>query len=501
MKKIILLIAVLILVLLVGCNKKTENNFSSENIKEQESVNQDSKQENIEKESGNVAIDFEKKSGEKFENENNSGENKISKFDLSFLKIENERENKIYSPLSIKYALKMLEEGTDAESKIQISNVIKNLGLTKYESNNNMSFANSIFIRDTFKNQVKLSYIDTLKEKYDAEVIFDSFETVDNINSWVKDKTLNLIDKLIESVNEEEFLLINALGIDMEWKNKFLEGSWEGCHYEHEDFWWSAVEQVTANNFDEDKKSISGMEIKASLNNYDIIEELGEENIREIVSKEYRNWAKNLTEDDWEYDFTFNKDLSNENIEKKLNNYLDGEDMGSYYQEGYISELDSNYGRADYSTDFSLYVDDNVKVFAKDLKEYDGTTLQYVGIMPINEYLDKYIENLTDLKLNQLINNLKELKIENFKEGVLTKITGYIPKFKFEYELTLKDDLKQLGITDVFQRGKANLINICDNEELYITEAKHKANIEFTQDGIKAAAVTMFARCWCWGFF
>ena len=29
-----------------------------------------------------------------------------------------------------------------------------------------------------------------------------------------------------------------------------------------------------------------------------------------------------------------------------------------------------------------MYNDDNIKVFAKDLKTYNQTTLQYVGIMP-----------------------------------------------------------------------------------------------------------------------
>ena len=106
MKKIILWSSVIILLfVLVACNNKTENKFSSGNIIEQESVNQDLKQEILEETSGDITIDFEKKSGEKFDVENNSEENKISKFDLSFLKIENEKENKIYSPLSIKYAL------------------------------------------------------------------------------------------------------------------------------------------------------------------------------------------------------------------------------------------------------------------------------------------------------------------------------------------------------------------------------------------------------------
>ena len=56
-----------------------------------------------EDESGNAA-------GEKNNtNQNNANKKGISDFDLSFLKLENQKENKIYSPLSIKYALNMLE--------------------------------------------------------------------------------------------------------------------------------------------------------------------------------------------------------------------------------------------------------------------------------------------------------------------------------------------------------------------------------------------------------
>ena len=62
----------------------------------------------------------------------------VSEFDLSFLKQENQKENKVYSPLSIKYALKMLEEATEGESKKQILNFIGSQSLTKYNSNKNM---------------------------------------------------------------------------------------------------------------------------------------------------------------------------------------------------------------------------------------------------------------------------------------------------------------------------------------------------------------------------
>lgn len=417
--------------------------------------------------------------------------NIISNFDLSFLKLENQRTNKIYSPLSIKYALKMLEEGTSGDSKTQISKIVGNISLTKYNTNNNIALANALFINNSYQNSIKQNYITALSTKYNAEVITDSFENAQNINTWLSNKTLNLINNGVDNISPDTaFLLVNALGIDMEWEQKFFEGERE-CHYYHEDFSWIQDKMIPIHNitFNKIEDSYSGIEINASINNYDIIKELGEDNIRQIVSEEFRKWANGLTEDDYEYQDYFDGDLSEENIEKKLSEYLDGDGNGN---EGYMAELASNYKRVDASTDMSLYVDEDVKVFAKDLKEYEGTTLQYVGIMPINEELDEYIEKLDETKINTVVNNLKELKPENFKQGVITKITGHIPKFKFEYQLDIENDLKQLGVTNIFEEGKANLTEIIDDENVYIEEAIHKANIEFTEDGIKASATTPF---------
>ena len=417
--------------------------------------------------------------------------NIISNFDLSFLKIENQEINKIYSPLSIKYALKMLEEGTSGDSKTQISKIVGNISLTKYNTNNNIALANALFINNSYQNSIKQNYITALSTKYNAEVIADSFESVENINTWLSNKTLNLINNGVNNISPDTaFLLVNALGIDMEWEQKFFEGE-RKCHYYHEDFFWAQDNLMPLHDitFNKIENAYSGIEINASINNYDIITELGEDNIRQIVSEEFRKWANGLTEDDYEYQDYFDGDLSEENIEKKLSEYLDGDGNGN---EGYMAELASNYKRVDASTDMSLYVDEDVKVFAKDLKEYEGTTLQYVGIMPINEELDEYIEKLDETKINTVVNNLKELKPENFKQGVITKITGHIPKFKFEYQLDIENDLKQLGVTNIFEEGKANLTEIIDDENVYIEEAIHKANIEFTEDGIKASATTQF---------
>ena len=433
-------------------------------------------------------------------------EETTSSINFEFLKLENQKENKIYSPLSIKYALKMLEEGASGETKAQISKLLGNQTLTRYASNENMSLANALFIRDTFSTGIKDTYVDTLKNNFDAEVNYDSFENAQNINNWIKEKTFEIIPNILsdDDVDGLDFALVNALAIDMDWEEKFIMGrganTYPSTEFLHEkrkldtDLNWEERKNMGINVFDIDNVSsnifknnneeieISGMSIYATINNYDIINELGEDNIKKIVGDEYRKFAKGEAYDSEhvESGFLLSEDTSDAGIEKALEEFFPA----------YLSELDSNYHKFGSSTDFSIFVDDNVKIFAKDLKEYNGTTLQYVGIMPTTVELDKFIETLDDTTINNYISNLKDIKYENFKEGVVTKIYGYIPKFKFEYDLNLKNDLNLLNVTDVFDSEKADLSNMT-SDKAFISDALHKANIEFTQDGIKAAAVTI----------
>ena len=392
----------------------------------------------------------------------------LSNFDLKFLKDDTTKKNVIYSPLSIKYALKMLEEGATGAAKEQIAKYIGDYDLTTYKSSKNLSLANSFFVKDTYKDNIKTDYINKLKSKYDAEVNFDAFENPNAVNKWIEDKTNGIIKNMIDQISpNQKFMLVNALSIDMDWNVKFLENKYANISYDHEKFDGVYIKPtVVSHSFDNDKQKVSGMEIGAAINNYDILKEVGEENIRKTVETEYRKYLENGN-------ITISED--------EMKNFLDD----------YIKSIGENYHRAKSLSDFSLYTDDKVKVFAKDLKEYDGTTLQYIGIMPTNESLDSYIKNTDETKMNSILSNLKEIKTENFKEGVITRITGFIPKFQYNYELDLIKGLKDLGITDVFELGKANLTEMSDDNQLYIDTVKHKADIEFTQDGIKAAAATV----------
>lgn len=310
-------------------------------------------------------------------------------FSMKFLKLENNKQNMIYSPLSIKYALGMLNEGANGNTKTQIENVIGDLNLTKYNNIDKvLSLANAVYIRDTYSKYVKEDYTKILAEKYNAEINYDSFSNANNINNWIENKTLGIIKNMLQDGMvqnpDTKMLLINALAIDMEWKNPFKSDSTGG-----EDFYLEDGSNMTATT----------MHMKTTS------------------------------------------------------------DSVSYYKNKDITAL------------------------TMDLEQYDDTQLEFVAIMP-EENLSDYIETFTIEDFDNIIE--KSTLASKTKNGVRISI----PKFSFDYDLKLKNDLIELGITDAFDENLANFSNMADTE-LYVSEVLHKANIDFTERGIKAAAVTV----------
>jgi serine protease inhibitor len=65
-----------------------------------------------------------------------------------------------------------------------------------------------------------------------------------------------------------------------------------------------------------------------------------------------------------------------------------------------------------------------------------------------------------------------------------------IPRFKMDYESSLNDPLKAMGMGVAFVRGKADFRGMRDQNDLYISMVKHKAVVEVNEEGTEATAAT-----------
>jgi serpin B len=96
--------------------------------------------------------------------------------------------------------------------------------------------------------------------------------------------------------------------------------------------------------------------------------------------------------------------------------------------------------------------------------------------------LDSFIENFNGSDWAQLTNGLDE-NTSTF-EIVVT-----MPRFKFEFEKVLNEQLKALGMTDAFYPALADLSNISD-ENIYVSFVQQNTFIDVNEEGTEAAAVT-----------
>jgi len=72
--------------------------------------------------------------------------------------------------------------------------------------------------------------------------------------------------------------------------------------------------------------------------------------------------------------------------------------------------------------------------------------------------------------------------------GVVREVDLFVPKFKIEYETTLNEPLKQMGMEIAFS-DSSDFSGISD-APLAISEVKQKTVIEVNEEGTEAAAVT-----------
>ena len=112
---------------------------------------------------------------------------------------------------------------------------------------------------------------------------------------------------------------------------------------------------------------------------------------------------------------------------------------------------------------------------------YGRTNFSMVLIVPEND-LSEYYKNFTPAVWQEITASLDQQP--ETREALVM-----LPKFEFEYEKVLNDQLKGLGMTDAFEPRLADLSGISD-QEIFVSFVKQNTFVEVNEEGTEAAAVT-----------
>ena len=128
----------------------------------------------------------------------------------------------------------------------------------------------------------------------------------------------------------------------------------------------------------------------------------------------------------------------------------------------------------------SIYLQD--KKATGFMKSYSGGKYSFAALLP-NEGVDiyDYIADLTGESLTKTLSTSKS--------GM---VMATLPKFSYEYELTMNELLKDMGMPTAFSSSNADFLKLGKSTRgnIYIGEVLHKTFISVDELGTKAGAVT-----------
>lgn len=144
-------------------------------------------------------------------------------------------ENTLLSPLSVLYALSMVENGASGETLAQIeaatgmsadvlSSTLQSRAVRAADSGSQLSLANSVWLRDSDGLRVSDDYLDACATSLGAQAYAAPFDetTADDINGWVSNHTHDMIPSIVEDIPDEaQLYLVNALAFEAPWQDPY----------------------------------------------------------------------------------------------------------------------------------------------------------------------------------------------------------------------------------------------------------------------------------------
>ena len=112
---------------------------------------------------------------------------------------------------------------------------------------------------------------------------------------------------------------------------------------------------------------------------------------------------------------------------------------------------------------------------------YDDGRLGFIAVLPDGE-LDPWLEGLDGGTFSQLLAAAEE-----------TEVALRLPKFEAEWGGSLTDALRALGLDAAFDPARADFspMGTSDGMPLFLASVDHRAKLEVTEEGTKAAAATV----------
>lgn len=154
--------------------------------------------------------------------------------------------------------------------------------------------------------------------------------------------------------------------------------------------------------------------------------------------------------------------------------------LGQIFEGDFYAQDGSVQTAAMMRSEEELYLDDGSAVGF--IKPYADGQYAFAALLPgENVPIHEYIASMTAESFLEAI--------ENAKKGIVNAV---MPKFSSEYELEMKDVLKDMGMTDAFDASAADFSGIGHSGwgNMYISSVLHKTYISVDELGTKAGAVT-----------
>jgi serpin B len=118
--------------------------------------------------------------------------------------------------------------------------------------------------------------------------------------------------------------------------------------------------------------------------------------------------------------------------------------------------------------------------------QYGAGNYSMIILLPqSNKTLDDIIDRLSNENWNRWLSEFYEAE----------KVQIHLPRFKFEFEDSLNNELINMGMGIAFDQFNADFSKINPNGGLFISRVIHKTFIEVNEEGTEAAAVTLVEIC------